>query len=227
MYDPFTLHRLEPREGRDSYEVGTDSRWIGAAYLAGEYLFFPIEQLDIGYTFRVRAQPWFLFENVSIGPVIRYRWADTEANQAPTHGSLALQVLPTYVSSAERLVTQVRTQYHYALTQQWGLRGSIAYLQGSRFSDDYTPALVNDYYQYHSTVLAITTAYQLLAHDKHHLSLVAGPAYYWGARSYAENFFNAVNDETNAFYYNPEAREGDREYYGNLLMVVKRKRMGR
>ena len=218
-YEPYTMHRLQFREDQSSYESGTESRWIGGLYLAAEYIFYPIERLGIGYTFRVRSQPQFFLEDASIGPVLRYRWADTPSEESEaTGGTFQLQLLPTSVRSTGKVATQLRTQYLHTLTDRLSAGGSVAYVQGSDFPEDYV-ALGQDYYQYQGTALSLLAGYQLYQAGAHQLALRAGPAFRWGARAWSEGYFNSTDEETEAFIYDPTVKRGDRRFFDDLVQV--------
>lgn len=219
-YEPTTIHRLQERQERESYEVGTDSRWIGALYLAAEYVFYPLPQLGVGYTFRVRSQPWFFWEDASLGPVIRYRWADqtTSSQSGDRDEAFALHILPTRVGSAERTATQIRSSYRRQLDKHWSLGGNISYVQGSHFPVTHLD-FETEYYQYHATLFSLTAGYQLFQTKRHRMQLQAGPAFNWSAQAMPEFFLNAVDIETETIYYDPEITEEDNKYIGDLLMV--------
>lgn len=203
-YDKVDLYRLPSSNDEAGYESGVGSYWMLHPYLAAEYMLYPTERLGIGYTMRVRSHLDYFFEDVSIGPVVRYRWADDYSERqyvAPSSSQVALQVIPSSLGSTKQVVTQLRTQYQRTVVGRWAVAGAVTYTQGSYFPNQWTPSTVADFYQNQSTAIMIATAYRLLADSRHQLTALLGPTYRWRAYATASNFVNAFDVRENRLYY--------------------------
>ncbi len=205
QYEYVNLYRLPGWAAELGYDSGIGSYWMASPYLAVEYVFYPIQQVGIGYTMRVRSHLDYFFEDVSIGPVLRYRWADDRSEQAYTEssaGQIALQVIPTHLNQTDQLATQIRTQYQHTVANRWALAGAVAYTQGSHFPQQWSPESVSTFFQYQSTAVTIAAGYHLIDNYKHQLTALAGPTYRWSAYANASGLVNAIRsrDQVQLYY---------------------------
>ncbi|WKN44090.1 hypothetical protein [Tunicatimonas pelagia] len=215
-FEPLTLHQLGREDQSPTLNIGTSSQWAIQFYTALEYVFYPVPQLGIGYTLRIRSPFWFLDEDLSIGPVLRYRLAPNQHEGTNYHQFLSLAVLPTYIYQVDGYGSQFRMQYGNNITERWGARASLTYLQGSQFPEQYA-AYDNQYYQYHSTIVAMQASLKLLRQNRSQLGVQFGPAFRWGASAKPEGFYNAKIG--NVFQYLPNISEQSPEYIGDYVQV--------